>query len=96
MIGGRMKQIVLYYTAKLNEQYGLKKDFEDCLWWVANYNGIKNYEEKCIIPYTVHQYFHKRYVEGFYGFVDCNRFSKGKTVEDLKIKKAKKCGNQLG
>ena len=78
---------IIYTTEKLYERYGLSKGFEDCMWWVANYNGIENYENKCIIPYTIHQYSHKQNVEGFYGFVDCNRFSKGKTVDDLKIKK---------
>jgi lysozyme len=77
---------IIYTTEKLYERYGLNKDFEDCIWWVANYNDVKNYKKKCIIPYTIHQYSHKQFVEGFYGYVDCNRFSTGKTVDDLRLK----------
>ena len=59
--------------------------FSDCIWWVANYNNIPNYQKECIVPFTLHQYSHEKNVEGFYGYVDCNRFADGKNVNDLKI-----------
>ena len=77
---------IIYTTEKLYQRYKLKEDFDDCIWWVANYNGIRDYERKCKIPYTIHQYSDKKYVEGFYGYIDCNRFKKGKSVNELKIK----------
>ena len=52
----------------------------------SNYNNISNYEKKCIIPYTIHQYSDKKCVEGFYGYIDCNRLINNKSVNDLKIK----------
>ena len=80
------KAPIIYTTEKLYKRYHLSKGFDDCIWWVANYNNVKNYEKKCVIPYTLHQYSHKKYVEGFYGNIDCNRFRKGKSVEDLKLR----------
>ena len=77
---------IIYTTEKLYQRYKLKEDFDDCIWWVANYNGIRDYERKSKIPYTIHQYSDKKYVEGFYGYIDCNRFKKGKSVNELKIK----------
>lgn len=74
---------IIYTTEKIYERYKLNKDFDDCIWWVANYNGIKDYHKKCSIPYTIHQYSDKKYVEGFYGHVDCNRFAPGKSERDL-------------
>lgn len=74
---------IIYTTEKLYERFKLYNGFDDCIWWVANYNKIKNYQKKCKIPYTIHQYSDKKYVEGFYGTVDCNRFATGKTVADL-------------
>ena len=79
------KAPIIYTTETLYRRYGLDKDFEDCIWWVANYNKIKDYEQKCIIPFTLHQYSDKKHVEGFYGTIDCNRFRAGKSVEDLKL-----------
>lgn len=76
---------IIYTTEKLFERYKLDKDFEDCLWWIANYNGIADYEKKCKVPFTIHQYSDKKYVEGFYGYVDCDSFAKGKTVNYLMI-----------
>lgn len=76
---------IIYTTEKLYKRYQLDKGFGDCLWWVANYNNIKDYENKCVIPYTIHQYSDKNCVEGFYGHVDCNRFKPGKRVEDLML-----------
>ena len=77
---------IIYTTEKLYQRYKLYKGFDDCIWWVANYNGIKNYNKKCTIPFTIHQYSNKKYVEGFYGYVDCNRFAPGKSVKDLYVK----------
>lgn len=79
------KAPIIYTTEKLYKRYQLDKGFGDCLWWVANYNNIKNYANKCVIPYTIHQYSDKNCVEGFYGHVDCNRFKLGKSVEDLML-----------
>lgn len=76
---------IIYTTEKLFERYQLDKDFEDCIWWIANYNGITNFENKCKVSYTLHQYSNKKYVEGFYGYVDCDSFAKGKTINDLII-----------
>lgn len=76
---------IIYTTETLYRRYGLDKDFEDCIWWVANYNNIRDYEQKCIIPFTLHQYSDKKHVEGFYGPIDCNRFRSGKSVNDLKF-----------
>ena len=78
---------IIYTTEKLFERYKLNKGFEDCIWWVANYNGIKNYNKKCSVPFTLHQYSNRKYVEGFYGFVDCNRFAPTKSVNDLLLEK---------
>ena len=77
---------IIYTTEKLYQRYSLDRGFDDCLWWVANYNNISNYEKKCIIPYTIHQYSDKKCVEGFYGYIDCNRLKNNKSVNDLKIK----------
>lgn len=79
------KAPVIYTTEKLYARYGLDKGFSDCLWWVANYNNIANYEKKCSMPYIIHQYSDKKYVEGFYGRIDCNRLKKGKTVKMLML-----------
>ena len=76
---------IIYTTEKLYERYKLYRGFDDCIWWVANYNGIKNYQKMCKIPFTIHQYSDKKYVEGFYGYIDCNRFASGKSVSDLYI-----------
>lgn len=76
---------IIYTTEKLYERYKLHRGFDDCIWWVANYNGIKNYQKMCKIPFTIHQYSDKKYVEGFYGYIDCNRFASGKSVSDLYI-----------
>lgn len=75
---------IIYTTEKLYERFKLHNGFNDCIWWVANYNNIKNYEKKCKIPYTIHQYSDNKYVEGFYGKIDCNRFRTGKSINDLK------------
>ena len=74
---------IIYTTEKLYQRFKMNKGFEDCIWWVANYNQVKNYEQKCSIPYTLHQYSNNKFVEGFYGHVDCNKFAKGKSVRDL-------------
>lgn len=76
---------IIYTTEKLYQRYKLDSCFSDCIWWVANYNNIDDYEKKCNIPFTLHQYSDKNYVDGFYGFIDCNRFAVGKTVKDLMI-----------
>ena len=76
---------IIYTTGKLYQRFKMDKGFEDCIWWVANYNQVKNYEKKCSIPYTLHQYSNNKFVEGFYGHVDCNRFAKGKSVRKLII-----------
>ena len=76
---------IIYTTEKLYQRYELNKGFDDCLWWVANYNNISNYQETCNIPYTLHQYSNKKYVEGFYGFIDCNRFADNKNVLNLSV-----------
>lgn len=76
---------IIYTTEKLYERYKLHRGFDDCIWWVANYNGIKNYQKMCKIPFTIHQYSDKKYVEGFYGYIDCNRFASGKSVSDLLV-----------
>ena len=77
---------VIYTTETLYKRFSMDVGFEDCLWWVANYNDSCGYEKRCQIPYTLHQYSDKKYVEGFYGFVDCNRFASGKTVSDLLLR----------
>ncbi len=74
---------IIYTTEKLYQRYKMNSGFSDCIWWVANYNNIPNYQKKCIIPFTLHQYSNEKNVEGFYGFVDCNRFMEGKSVYDL-------------
>ena len=74
---------IIYTTEKLYKRYKMNHGFSDCIWWVANYNNVAGYESKCCIPFTLHQYSNKKYVEGFYGYVDCNRFRKGKSVVDL-------------
>ena len=79
------KAPIIYTTEKLYERYRLDRGFDDCIWWVANYNDVSDYEEKCIIQFTLHQYSDQNYVEGFYGHVDCNRFRNGKTVRDLML-----------
>ena len=76
---------IIYTTEKLYQRYKLDSGFSDCIWWVANYNNIDDYEKKCNIPFTLHQYSDKNYVDGFYGCIDCNRFAVGKTVKDLMI-----------
>lgn len=76
---------IIYTTEKLYQRYKLNRGFDDCIWWIANYNGIKDYHKKCIVPYTIHQYSDKKCVEGFYGNVDCNRFAPKKSVKDLYI-----------
>ena len=78
---------IIYTTEKLYQRFKMDVDFSDCIWWVANYNNISNYEQKCIIPFTLHQYSHEMNVEGFYGNVDCNRFASNKSVEALYISK---------
>lgn len=75
---------IIYTTEKLYQRFKLYNGFDDCLWWVANYNNIKDYEKKCKIPYTIHQYSDNNYVEGFYGKIDCNKFKIGKCINDLK------------
>ncbi|MCM1078075.1 MAG: hypothetical protein NC344_02255 [Bacteroidales bacterium] len=79
------KAPVIYITENLHRKFGMDKGFEDCLWWVANYNDVRNFENKCRIPYILHQYSDKKNVEGFYGHIDCNRFATGKDVDDLKL-----------
>ena len=37
---------IIYITEALYKKYGMHKGFEDCIWWVANYNNIDNYEKK--------------------------------------------------
>ena len=75
---------IIYTTEILYQRFKLHKGFDDCIWWVANYNNIKDYERKCKIPYTIHQYSRNNHVEGFYGKIDCNRFRTGKSINDLK------------
>lgn len=79
------KAPIIYTTERIYKRYQLDKGFDDCIWWVANYNNISNYEKKCVIPYTLHQYSDKKYVEGFYGCIDCNRFREGYDVSDLEL-----------
>lgn len=74
---------IIYTTEKLYERFKMNNGFSDCIWWVANYNDIPDYQQSCIIPFTLHQYSHTKCVEGFYDYVDCNRFAEGKTVNDL-------------
>ena len=74
---------IIYTTEKLYQRFRLNNGFSDCIWWVANYNKVDNFDKACIIPFTLHQYSHSKYVEGFYGHVDCNRFAIGKSVQDL-------------
>lgn len=74
---------IIYTTEKLYERFKMNKEFSDCIWWVANYNDIPDYQQRCIIPFTLHQYSHTKCVEGFYDYVDCNRFAEGKTINDL-------------
>lgn len=76
---------IIYITQNLYRRYAMHKDFNDCIWWVADYNNKKDFEKKCVIPYTLHQYSDKTFVEGFYGHIDCNRFAAGKTVKDIMI-----------
>lgn len=78
---------IIYITEKLYERYNLSKGFDDCLWWIANYNRIQKYHKKCKVPFTIHQYSDKKYVEGFYGYIDCNRFAPTKSVNDLLMNK---------
>lgn len=77
---------IIYVTEKLYQRYKLNQGFSDCIWWIANYNKIGDFEKKCSAPFTLHQYSNRKYVEGFYGPIDCNRFRKGKSVEDLYIR----------
>lgn len=79
------KSPVIYITEKNYLRYGLGKGFDDCLFWVANYNNIKNYHDKSAVPFVIHQYSDKKFVEGFYGRIDCNRFSPGHSVDDLRL-----------
>ena len=76
---------IIYITETLYRRFGMNKDFEDCIWWVADYNNREDFAKMCIVPFTIHQYSNRNFVEGFYGHVDCNRFAVGKTVEDLMI-----------
>lgn len=76
---------IIYITETLYRRFAMDKDFNDCIWWVADYNNKVNFDKICIVPYTLHQYSDKNYVEGFYGHIDCNRFAAGKTVNDLMI-----------
>lgn len=78
------KAPIIYTTEKIYQRLKFNSNaFKDCLWWVANYNDIRDYEGKCTIPFTLHQYSDKKCVEGFYWHVDCNRFRTGKNVKDL-------------
>lgn len=76
---------IIYLTETLYRRFAMDKGFSDCIWWVANYNNVADFENTCIVPYTLHQYSNKNFVEGFYGYIDCNRFAKGKTVMDIKL-----------
>ena len=81
---------IIYITEHLYQRYKMDSGFSDCKWWVANYNNIEDYEKKCMIPFTIHQYSDNQYVEGFYDKIDCNRFAKGKTVHDIVLEISKK------
>ena len=76
---------IIYTTETLYRRFGMDKDFSDCIWWVADYNNKANFENTCIVPYTLHQYSDKNFVEGFHGHIDCNRFANGKTVKDIML-----------
>ena len=76
---------IIYITETLYRRFAMQKDFDDCIWWVADYNNKKDFEDRCQIPYTLHQYSDKCFVEGFYGYIDCNRFATGKTIKDIII-----------
>ena len=76
---------IIYTTETLYRRYAMHKDFDDCIWWVADYNNDADFDKKCQIPFTIHQYSDKNYVEGFYGCIDCNRFAVGKSVKDIMI-----------
>lgn len=77
------KAPVIYTTESIYKRYGLDKDFDDCVWWVAAYTPRETFTDDCIVPFTIHQYSDKLNVEGFYDPVDCNRFHPGKSVKDL-------------
>lgn len=79
------KAPILYVTEAIYRKYSLDHDFDDCLWWVANYNGVHSYEQRCTVPFTLHQYSDQKYVEGFYCHIDCNRFRSGCGVSDLRL-----------
>lgn len=76
---------IIYVTESIYRRYHLDEGFDDCIWWVAAYTPRENFEESCIVPYTLHQYSDTLLVEGFYGPVDCDRFNTGKSVEDLRL-----------
>lgn len=77
------KAPIIYTTEAIYIRLMLDKGFEDCLWWVANYNHHENYESRCVIPYTIYQYCDTNYVAGFYTRIDCDSFRTGKSVKDL-------------
>ena len=76
---------IIYTTETLYLRYSMNRGFDDCIWWVADYNNKVLFDKRCKVPFTIHQYSDKNYVEGFYGCIDCNRFAAGKTVKDLMI-----------
>lgn len=76
---------IIYTTERLYLRYSMDRDFDDCIWWVADYNNKALFDVRCKVPFTIHQYSDKNYVDGFYGCIDCNRFAVGKTVKDLMI-----------
>lgn len=77
------KAPIIYITENIYHRYGLDEGFDDCLWWVAAYTTQPDFEEKCTVPFTLHQYSSESYVEGFYDYVDCDRFHSGATMADL-------------
>ena len=76
---------IIYTTETLYLRYSMNRGFDDCIWWVADYNNKVLFDKRCKVPFTIHQYSDKNYVEGFYGCIDCNRLAAGKTVKDLMI-----------
>lgn len=79
------KAPIIYITETLYRRFAMDKDFDDCIWWVADYNNKVDFDRTCIVPYTLHQYSDKNYVEGFYDHIDSNRFADGKTVTDIML-----------